>query len=44
MSIAEMRSEIAKPYQTWSWVRKIAKMSDKQVTAVYFSFKRRNLI
>ena len=44
MSVPDMRAAIAKVYPGQSWKYKVAKMSDQQVMAVYFSFLRRKLI
>lgn len=44
MSVSNMRSAIAKVYPGQSWKYKVAKMSDQQVIAVYFSFVQRKLI
>lgn len=40
----EQRKMIAKCYTSASWVTKVSLMSDKQVLAVFLSFKRRGLI
>ncbi len=39
--IAEMRSAVSKAY---NWKNKVGKMSDKQVTAIYLSLKKRGVI
>lgn len=44
MSVPDMRRAIAKVYPGQNWKYKVAKMSDQQVIAVYFSFVQRKLI
>jgi hypothetical protein len=44
MSVSNMRAAIAQVYPGQGWKYKVAKMSDQQVIAVYFSFVRRKLI
>ena len=41
MSIEQMKSEICKAYR---WKNKVNKMSDKQVTAIYLSLKKRGVV
>lgn len=36
MSVEQMRSEIAKAYQGDDWAKKVKKMTDAQVIAVYY--------
>lgn len=40
----EQRKIIAKCYGSDSWANKVSRMSDKQVLAVFLSFKRRGVI
>lgn len=44
MSVPDMRTAIAKVYPGTAWKYKVAKMSDQQVMAVYFSFVNRKLV
>lgn len=44
MSVPDMRVAIANVYPGQSWKYKVAKMSDQQVMAVYFSFVHRKLV
>lgn len=41
MSTEQMRTEISKAYM---WKNKVKNMSDKQVTAIYLSLKKRGVI
>ena len=41
MSTEQMRAEISKAYK---WKNKVAKMSDKQVIAIYLNLKKRGVI
>ena len=44
MSVPDMRSAIAKVYPGQKWKFKVARMSDQQVIAVYYSFLHRKLV
>lgn len=44
MSVPNKRAAIAQVYSGQGWKYKVAKMSDQQVMAVYFSFVQRKLI
>lgn len=41
MSIEQMKETIRKAY---AWKNKVKKMSDKQVTAIYLSLKKRGVL
>lgn len=41
MSMEQMRAAISKAYM---WKNKVKNMSDKQVTAIYFSLKKRGVV
>ena len=38
MTISQMRTQVANAYDSFRWRDKVARMSDGQVTAIYFSF------
>lgn len=44
MSVFDMRTSIANVYPGAGWKYKVAKMSEQQVMAVYFSFVQRKLV
>lgn len=44
MSIEQMRAAIAKVYPGTKWAFKVAKMSDSQVVAIYYSFMQRKIL
>ena len=41
--IEEMRSDISKVYLNTSWKKKVARMPDKQVMAIYYNFLARGM-
>lgn len=41
MTIEKMRSKVAEVYRTDNWKRKVYLMPDDQVTAIYYTMKRR---
>lgn len=44
MSVAEMKEIILKVYTTESWKRKVEKMCDSQIIAIYHSFEKSGAI
>lgn len=38
MLVEQMRTEVAKAYQSASWKKKVAAMPDNQILALYFKF------
>lgn len=43
MSVEQMRNEIKKPYGP-KWHKRVDKMPDKQVIAIYYRFRRDKII
>jgi len=41
--IEEMRSDISKVYLNTTWKKKVARMPDKQVMAIYYNFLARGM-
>ena len=41
MTVAGMRRELCKVYNTDRWFNRVVKMPDNQVTAIYYSFLKR---
>lgn len=41
MTVAAMRKELCKVYDTDRWFNRVVKMPDNQVTAIYYSFLKR---
>ena len=41
MTIEQMREKVTKMYDSWVWRDRVARMSDRQVVAIYFKTKER---
>lgn len=41
MSVSQMRARLTKCYDNDKWAKKVARMTDRQVIAVYYSFLNR---
>jgi len=44
MTTAQQRELVAQAYPAIAWTQKVAKMSDQQVTAIFFSLKKQGRI
>lgn len=40
MNVSQMRTELSKAYSGSSWARKVGKMTDAQIIAIYRRFQR----